>query len=70
MIARLESPQMLAIERSNSTVTMASSLRSRSTFDADGVERQEQLSNGKTNRVTASLRGDQLAVNSSGLQRE
>src|SRR6185437_12499408 len=66
MIARLESPQMLAIERSNSTVTMASSIAQRSTFDADGVERQEQLSNGKTSRVTASLRGDQLAVNSSG----
>jgi len=66
MIGRLESPQMLAIERSNSTVTMASSIAQRSTFDADGVERQEQLSNGKTSRVTASLRGDQLAVNSSG----
>ena len=66
MITRLESPQMLAIERSNSTVTMASSIAQRSTFDADGVERQEQLSNGKTNRVTASLRGDQLAVNSTG----
>src|SRR5689334_17606927 len=66
MIARLESPQMLAIERSNSRVTMASSIAQRSTFDAGGVERQEQLSNGKTNRVTAGLRGDQLAVNSTG----
>jgi hypothetical protein len=66
MIDRLESPQMLAIERSNSRVTMASSIAQRSTFDADGVERQEQLSNGITNRVTASLRGDQLAVNSTG----
>lgn len=66
MIARLESPQMLAIERRNTTLTMASSLAERSTFEADGVERQEQLSNGATNRVTASLRGDQLAVNSTG----
>jgi hypothetical protein len=65
MIARLESPQMLAIERNNSTVTMASSLAQRSTFEADGVERQEQL-NGRTSRVTAILRGDQLAVNSTG----
>ena len=65
MIARLESPQMLAIERNSSTMSMASSLAQRSTFEADGVERQEQL-NGRTNRVTATLHGDQLAVNSTG----
>lgn len=65
MIARLESPQMLAIERNNSTLSMASSLAQRSTFEADGVERQEQL-NGRTSRVTATLRGEQLAVNSTG----
>ena len=65
MIARLESPQMLAIERNNSTMSMASTRAQRSTFEADGVERQEQL-NGRTSRVTATLRGDQLAVNSTG----
>lgn len=65
MIARLESPQMLAIERNNSTLSMASTIAQRSTFEADGVERQEQL-NGRTSRVTATLRGDQLAVNSTG----
>lgn len=66
MIARLDSPEMLAIERNNSTMTMASSLAQRSTFEADGVERQEQLSNGKSSRVIATLRGDQLAVSSTG----
>ena len=65
MIARLESPQMLAIERNNSTLSMASTRAQRSTFEADGVERQEQL-NGRTSRVTATLRGDQLAVKSTG----
>lgn len=65
MIGRLESPQMLAIERNNSTLSMASTRAQRSTFEADGVERQEQL-NGRTSRVTATLRGDQLAVNSTG----
>lgn len=65
MLARLESPQMLAIERNNSTLSMASTIAQRSTFEADGVERQEQL-NGRTSRVTATLRGDQLAVNSTG----
>ena len=65
MIARLESPQMLAIERNNSTLSMASTIAQRSIFEADGVERQEQL-NGRTSRVTATLRGEQLAVNSTG----
>lgn len=66
LIGRLDSPQMLAIERNNSTMTMASSLAQRSTFEADGVERQEQISTGRTNRVTATLRGDQLVVSSTG----
>src|SRR5687767_2297445 len=65
MIARLESPQMLAIERNNSTLSLASTRAQRTTFEADGVERQEQL-NGRTSRVTAALRGDQLTVNSTG----
>jgi hypothetical protein len=65
VLARLESPEMLAIERRDSTITMASSRAPQSTFEADGVERQEQL-NGRTSRVTATLRGDQLAVRSTG----
>jgi len=56
MLARLESPEMLAIERSYSTITMAFSLAPQSTFEADGVERQEQL-DGRTSRVTAELTG-------------
>jgi len=66
LIGRLESPQMLAIERNSSTMSIASSLAQRSTFEADGVERQEQLSTGRTSRVTATLQGDQLAVSSTG----
>ena len=65
MFARLDSPQMLTIERNNSTISIASSRAQRSTFEADGVERQEQI-NGRTSRVTATLRGDQLAVSSKG----
>jgi hypothetical protein len=56
---------MLAIEHRYSTITMASSLAPQSTFEADGVERQEQL-DGRTSRVTATLRGDQLVVRSTG----
>jgi hypothetical protein len=65
IMARLESPEMLAIERRGSTMTMASSRAPQSTFEADGVERQEQL-DGRTTRVTATLRGDQLVVKSTG----
>ena len=65
MMARLESPEMLAIERRGSTITMASSLAPQSTFEADGIERQEQL-DGRTSRVTATLSGDQLVVRTTG----
>jgi len=65
MLARLESPEMLAIQRSGSTMTMASSRAQQATFEADGVERQEQL-NGRTSKVTASLVGNQLGVRSTG----
>jgi hypothetical protein len=66
MFARLESPEMLAIERRGSIMTMASSNAPQATFEADGVERQEQLSNGRSSRVTATLTGDQLGVRSTG----
>ncbi len=65
MLARLESPEMLAIERRGSTITMASSRAPQSTFEADGVERQEQL-NGRASRVIATLSGDQLVVRTTG----
>ena len=65
MLARLESPETLAIERRGSTITIASSRAPQSTFEADGVERQEQL-NGRISRVTATLRGDRLVVRSTG----
>jgi hypothetical protein len=66
IIVRLESPQLLAIERRGSTVTIASSLAPQATFEADARERQEQLGNNRSTRVTATLRGDQLVVSSNG----
>ena len=65
IFARLESPEMLAIQRRGSTMTMASSRAEQATFEADGVARQEQLS-GKSSTVTATLIGDQLGVRSTG----
>jgi hypothetical protein len=65
MFARLESPELLAIERRGSTMTMVSSRAPQSTFEANGIQRDEVL-NGRSSRVTASLSGDQLAVKSTG----
>jgi hypothetical protein len=66
ILARLESPEMLMIERRGTTITIASSLAPQSTFEADGRERQEQLPNGRSTKVTATLRGEQLVVSSNG----
>jgi len=66
ILARLEAPQLLMIERRGTTMTIASSLAPQSTFEADGRERQEQLSNGRGTKVTATLRGEQLVVSSNG----
>jgi hypothetical protein len=66
ILARLESPEMLMIERRGTTITIASSLAPKSTFEADGRERQEQLPNGRSTKVTVTLRGEQLVVSSNG----
>src|ERR1041384_6681697 len=66
ILGRLESPQMLMIERRGTTMTIASSPAPQTTFEADGRERQEQLSNGRWTKVIATLRGEQLVVSSNG----
>ena len=66
ILARLESPEMLMMERRGVTMTIASSLAPQSTFEADGRERQEQLASGRWTKVTATLRGEQLIVSSNG----
>ncbi|MCA1613766.1 MAG: hypothetical protein LC800_06365, partial [Acidobacteria bacterium] len=66
VLARLESPDALAITRSGNQVTIASSRAPQTTFDADGRERVENMPNGMTMRVSATLRGDQLVVRSAG----
>ena len=66
LTARLESPTALAIDRRGRSVTVASSRAPQFTFEADGVERVETGSNGRTVRVRSMLNGDQLIVASSG----
>ncbi len=65
LLARLESPEILAIERRGSTISLASSRARQQTFEADGAPHQEQMSNRST-QVTATLQGDLLIVSSTG----
>jgi hypothetical protein len=69
IMRRLEAPEMLAIDRNGTSVTIASSRAPQTTFEATGSERREQLPNGSYSRVVAQLNGDQLIVRSTG-QRE
>jgi hypothetical protein len=66
LMARLESPDQIAIERRGRTVTIASSRASQITFEADGSQRTETTPNGRTIRATANLSGDQLIVATTG----
>ena len=70
ILARLESPEMLMIDRRGATMTIASSLAPPSIFEADGRERQELLPNGRSTKVTATLRGEQLVVSSNGYKED
>jgi len=66
IVNRLESPDQLAIERSGNNVTIASSRSPQITFEANGREQEEQSPSGRPVRVTATLNGDQLMVNTTG----
>ena len=68
LVERLESPDVLAIDRRGSQVTIASTRAPQTTFDADGRERAEQLPNGMQARVSAILNGDRLVVRSTGFR--
>lgn len=64
--SRLESPDQIAIELRGRTVTIASSRAPQITFEADGSERVERTSDGRSIRARATLSGNQLLVSSSG----
>jgi hypothetical protein len=66
LVNRLESPDQIAIERNGRNVTIASTRSPQITFEADGQEHIEQMENGRTVRVVASLVGDQLTVTTTG----
>lgn len=63
--SKLEAPEQIALDVRGNEVTLASSKASPVKFVADGRERTEQ-SNGRTVRLRATLRGDQLTISSLG----
>jgi hypothetical protein len=66
LLRRLDPPQMLAIDRQGSNVTIASSRAPQINFVADDREHVETTQNGRTVRVRASLIGNQLSIARSG----
>jgi YMGG-like Gly-zipper len=66
LTTRLTAPDLLAIERREFTIDIASSRAPRISFEADGRERTEQAADGHEVRTRAVLYGDELMVSSSG----
>lgn len=67
LLARINVPDVLSLERRGQVVTLASSRAPRTTFEADGREHLERYPNRNlTSRVRSSFIGDQLTINSTG----
>ncbi len=63
---RLNSPEMLAIDMNNRTVTIASNLLPQVTFEVDGTARTETNARGRTISTTATTSGDSVAISYEG----
>jgi hypothetical protein len=63
---RLQSPQMIAIEQVNNTITMASTNSPQVTFQADGVPRTETNTRGRTITTTATVNNNGLTISYEG----
>lgn len=63
---KLQSPEQVTIEVRGSSVTLASSNAPQITFTADGRDRTEKLTDGRTLRLRSTLRGQELTVASLG----
>lgn len=60
---RLGSPDMIAIQQNNRSITLASSLQPQVTFDADGIAKTETNNRGRTITTTATSNRDGLTIN-------
>jgi len=63
---RLSSPDMLAIEKRGSQVTIASSSSPQVTFNADGTARTETTNNGRAIKITANTNYDGISLSYEG----
>ena len=68
LVARLEAPEEIAIERRGNTVSLASSRAAQVTLDVNGREQMESTAGGRTVRARASFYGDRLTVSARGDQ--
>ncbi len=66
LVRRLESPEMLAVERHGMRVMLASTRSPQMTLDVDGQLHNERYPNGKLSNVRTTLVGDTLTVVSNG----
>jgi len=69
LLARLDAPELIAIERQGTRVTMASTRGERVTFEADGREHMERWSAEQTMTTRATLDGERLTVATTGQRR-
>ena len=68
IVNRLDPPDYLAIERTGSRVTIASSKAPQMTFDADGRARVENTGTGRNLTTRATIVGNRIEVTSTGVQ--
>ena len=66
LLRRFDPPQMIAIERRGTTVTIASTRAPQINFVADGREQVETTAQGRSVRVRASFSGDALTITRTG----
>ncbi len=64
--SKLDAPEQITIDVRGSQVMLASSRAAQITFTADGRDRTEKLSDGRTLRARGTLRGQELTVSSLG----
>ena len=69
LLSRLESPEMIAIERRGSSVSMASTQGPQVNFEADGRNQSETWSGGRTINTLVTFEGERLRVATTGDRR-
>ena len=69
LLGRLESPEMIAIERRGTSVSMASTQGPQVTFEADGRNQAETWSGGRAVNTLVTFEGERLRVATTGDRR-